>query len=276
MIKGWVSYKHALLPTTPPHEMPDLEILKNRNLWKNHNIMIRYTTDFDCGHETQWWYVIKDDEIEIDKLKSNKKYKIRYGLKNFNVVKISPTDHSKELYKVYCESFEKYKLADKPLAEEGFLEQCRAHSLNKAIEYYAAFEKDTNVLAAYSFNTVFDDFVNLTTLKFSPQHLSKHVAAALIYQMIFDYLNVQKKQYVNNGERSIRHITNFNQYLIDYFGFRKAYCTLHITYRPISKLILNILYPFRKVIKKMDSNVLIHNICSMLDMESIRRSFKNE
>ncbi len=62
--------------------------------------------------------------------------------------------------------------------------------------------------------------------------------------------SLNKGFYINDGARSIRHETAFQDYLEKYFGFRKAYCKLHIAYRFPVNIAVKLLYPFRKKIKK--------------------------
>lgn len=55
-------------------------------------MLVRWTDNFDCGFETNWWYVIKDKPFDIDALKSKRRYEIRKGRKNFGVEKVNPKD----------------------------------------------------------------------------------------------------------------------------------------------------------------------------------------
>lgn len=75
MNKNWVYYNHALVPTTAPHEDPDLKAL-GKGIWNfdgNKVLLVRYTTDFDYSQETGFWYIIKEGPFDIDGL--DKKYK---------------------------------------------------------------------------------------------------------------------------------------------------------------------------------------------------------
>jgi hypothetical protein len=87
------------------------------------------------------------------------------------------------------------------------------------------------------------------------------------------YINEQKFLYVNDGARSISHDTNIQNFLIDKFHFRKAYCKLNIIYRWDIGLIITILYPFRKITTK-SGNSLFKKIAVLLRQEEIRRSFE--
>ena len=63
------------------------------------------------------------------------------------------------------------------------------------------------------------------------------------------YLNEKKFIYINDGARSISHETNIQDFLIQKFKFRKAYCKLHIIYSQKVKLLLLMIYPFRSLVQ---------------------------
>ncbi|MED4600755.1 hypothetical protein P9314_08560 [Paenibacillus validus] len=275
-MNGWKYYNHAIIASTPPHVNPDIKCVNDGSVWgfsKGVPLFVRWTTDFDCGYETEWWYCVKDDEMDINKLKKKRRYEITSGIKNFEVRVISPREFSEDLFSVYHNAFQNYVNAGKGMSKEVFISECIKHDNDHRIEYYGAFDKEDGKLAGYALNHVFDDYVNFSIMKFAPKYLSKRVSAALVYTMLCDYLNTRKKKYVNDGERSIRHVTNFQEYLIKYFGFRRAYCKLHVQYRNIVKMGINLLYPWRSIIKKFAVNSLINNVSALLELETIRRSF---
>ena len=59
--------------------------------------MSRWTSNFDCGIETKWWYIIKDDIYDISALKSKRRYEINKGKKNFSVEIINPKNFISQL-----------------------------------------------------------------------------------------------------------------------------------------------------------------------------------
>lgn len=65
-------------------------------------------------------------------------------------------------------------------------------------------------------------------------------------------------------------------YLAKYFGFRKAYCRLHIKYRWYVKAVIHMLYIFRKKIEKHSSHRLLYKITGVLKMEEIVRNSDKE
>ena len=83
--------------------------------------------------------------------------------------------------------------------------------------------------------------------------------------------SLNKGFYINDGASSIRHETAFQDYLEKYFGFRKAYCTLHLKYRWYVAVVINVLKPFEEVLLKFDNNKWIHQINGIYKMERYRR-----
>ena len=119
-----------------------------------------------------------------------------------------------------------------------------------------------------------EDYVETCVAKYHPDYLKARVSDAIHFTVLEYYLNGKGKKYVSSGTRNINHITNAQQYKIDNFGFRCVYCKLHVEYNSVIKPIVYLLYPFRKVIKKMDKNVRVHQIVSVLTMEEIVRQSK--
>ena len=89
----------------------------------------------------------------------------------------------------------------------------------------------------------------------------------LIYEMNRYYLEELKLKYVNDGSRSITEHSNIQQFLIDTFHFRKAYCRLQIVYKWWMRLVVNLLYPFRKIIPFL-------SVKSVLRMELFNRNIR--
>ena len=137
-MKNWKYYNHAAIPVTA--------------------LLERWTTEFDCGYETNWWYVVKDNPFDINALKSKRRYETNKGIKNFNVKEIEPMNYA-----------------------------------------------------------------------------------------------------------------DFQDYLEKYFGFRKAYCKLHIVYNPKVKWLIMLMFPIRRFLMKLDGIGKVHQINSVLRMEEIVR-----
>ena len=59
--------------------------------------MVRWTSDFDCGYETNWWCCIKDTLLDMASLKSKRRYEINKGKKNFDVRLIDPVEYVEDI-----------------------------------------------------------------------------------------------------------------------------------------------------------------------------------
>ena len=277
-INGWTYYNHAAIPTTPPHQEPDISPIKNKSIWKIDGtpLLARWTTEFDCGYETNWWYVIKDTPFDISELKAKRRYEITKGLKNFNVIKINPLDFKEELYEVTVAAFSAYPKKYRPTINK----QSFISSLETWENYilFGAFSRETNELCGYAWvlNET-NGYLNFTMLKVKPKYEKTAVNAALV-EGILRYFNDFLKNgcYICDGARSIIHKTAFQDYLEKYFGFRKAYCKLKITYNPRFKLVIKILFCFRRLFFKFDRIKIIHSLNSIFRMEEIAKSNEND
>ena len=273
---SWIEYNHMIISNFPPHykiQKKDIEIAK-RMMKESKALLIRYTSDFDCKCDTEWWYVIKDMPDDINDLKSNNKYTITKGIKRNTARQIDPQQYKDELYNVYYKAFSRYKKNGVPIRKDKFLEGLIIDNNNPSIEYFAVFSNKDGELVGYSKNILNDDYVSYSTIKFNPDYLSDGCSAALFYAMNNYYLVELKKKYVLDGERSIRHETNIQDYLEKYFKFRRAYCKLNIIYKPLFEVAIKILYPFEYLFlvlnKKLNSKV-VNNIHALLYQEKIRR-----
>lgn len=108
-------------------------------------------------------------------------------------------------------------------------------------------------------------------LRVNPGSETKGINAAMVAGILEDHNDrLSKEFYVNDGARSIRHETAFQDYLEKYFGFRKVYCKLHIVYRFPINIAVKFLYPFRKKIK--NNGKIGSLVCSVLKMEEFKRA----
>ena len=239
----WRYYNHAFLPKCCPHEDVDTAAIKDGSVWRQKKgaYLARWTSDFDCGYETEWWYVIKDVSFDLETLKSKRRYEINKGQKFFEVRPIAPQQYANALYNVQVAAFSAYPEKYRPTVDKGkFIESVCKNWCEQNICIYGAFYRDTNELCGYA------------------------------------YLDLQnKKLYICDGERSILHETKFQDYLEKYFQFRKAYCKLNVVYNPKIKWFIKIAYPFRKLLLKFDGINIVHQLNGVLKMEEIVRKQKN-
>lgn len=141
---------------------------------------------------------------------------------------------------------------------------------------FMAKEDWENKLCGYSLLEPEDErFIRFSIQKTDPDYEGYGLNAALVEAILMHHSEfLANNGIICDGERSVSHETNFQDYLEKYFGFRKAYCVLHVVYKPILRPIVFVLYPFRNLIKKLDKIKAVHMIVALLNMESINRSSK--
>lgn len=278
---GWKYYNHAMIPDTPPHESINTDKIEDGSIWKETKgtpLLARWTTEFDCGYETNWWYVIKDSTYDVMELKAKRRYEITKGRKNFVIEKIEPIMYSKELYGVQVASFAAYPEKYRETVDfETFISTISAWGG----DCFAAFSKNEDdgeycTICGYSYLERQGKCIHFYVQKTDPQHERNGVNAALVDGVLNFYQNeLGHDVYICDGQRSIAHETAFQDYLEKYFGFRKAYCKMNISYHPLIRWMIPILYLFKNVCMHFDNNSFFHKINSILRMEQIIRDTQN-
>lgn len=266
---GWKYYNHAVIPTCGPHEKTDVSRVYDGSVWRidRRALFARWSDDFDCRKETDWWYVIKDTPFDISQMKSKRRYEINKGVRNFKIELIDPSEHIEELVKVQIGAYEGYSEELRPEMDEGSFR-------NKARSWdgrcYAAFHEQGGMVG-YAYLIEHDEWCDFSILRTLPDYERLGVNAAIIYKMLMDYEDrLGNGFYICDGARTISHETHFQAYLEKYFGFRKAYCRLRLAYRKWPGAAVRMLYPFRKHI--YGKSMITKNIKSVLNMEEIRRN----
>lgn len=273
---GWKYYNYAVLPTTKPHEEPDLTPVKSGSIWKMGDktpLLVRWTSDYDCGNETNWWYVVKDTPFDISALKSKRRYEINKGNKNFLVKEIEPEKYAEDIYRVAVAAYETYPKSYRPNTEhDSFIENIRRWDFYKV---YGAFSIEDDSLCGYACLSRKDMYISFVMMKVIPAKEKLGLNAAIVCHMLLDHEQfLSDGGYICDGARSIQHETAFQDYLEKYFGFRKAFCQLHIVYNPKYKPLIHMAYLFRKVFKKICFIPGVGKINALLRMEEINRSEK--
>ncbi len=271
----WNDYNRALIPDLAPHEQVDLTPIENKSIWKRKTkpLLARWTSDFDCGKESVWWYVIKDTPLDLSSLKAKRRYEIRKGLKNFEGRRIDPGEYKEELFFVQKEALQAYPEKYRPKVEKESFD--REVDGWKSLMVWGVFCRESGALCGYAYIRARGRCYFLPVLKTVPRYEKLGVNAALLYQILSDLEDVLDRGiYLCDGARSIYHETAFQDYLEKYFGFRKAYCKLHVAYRPGMGWLIRVLYRFRHLFFLLDGIGFVHRINGVLKMEELVRKQK--
>ena len=268
----WRYYNHVAIPSTAPHENVDLRPIQTGAIWNIQGkkpLLARWTSEFDCLYETNWWYIIKDTPFDINLLKSKRRYEINKGLKNYTVRIIDPIKNIDELYEVTKKAYSSWPAKYRPSINETSFKMS-IYEWNK-YTVFGAFSIETNILSGYAALIDNGSYIDFVSLRVDPECEKKAINAAIVASLL-DAFNSRlgANCYICDGARSMIHETAFQEYLEKYFGFRKAYCHLHIRYRFPMGIIINLLYPFRKCLHGNGKH--ISQLYAILQMESLIRN----
>ena len=241
-----------------PHEILDSNCIP----WNSFKgaFVAQWTSDFDCSHETQFWYCIKDNSFDISKLKAKRRYEINKGIKNFNVCPIDPKNYLDDLYQVYLGKMNGYKnpkILDKEVMDEKFLNIQEIIDKKECV-FFGCFKKENNKLCGYSDVYLRGKYLPISSFNTIEVEENRGVNFALMMG-ILNYFkdDIVHGSYLCDGARNVLHDTNFQNFLIKYFQFRRAYCILKIKYKKGFGIIIKILYPLRKIIKNKKIQALL-------------------
>jgi len=269
--KKWRKYNGVLIFNLSPHLEDDMSNV-GELIRKTGSSMARWVTNFDCGIETDYWYIIKDSFAGIDEYSYNTRKSIRKGLRRLEVKQISKEILLNNGYEVYKQAFIAYKTLNKLKNKDVFIREIVA--LDEKWEFWGVFIKEDNSrMVGYSINYVGDDYSDFSITKFHPGFLKLRLSDALFFKMTEYYLGYRKLKYITGGSRNISHKTNIQLEYIRKFKFRKAFCKLNVHYNPFFKILVNILFPFRRLLKLFPIN-FFRKIVVVLKQESIRRNCK--
>lgn len=176
-----------------------------------------------------------------------------------------------DIYTIQVEAYKAYPIKYRPNVNKKIL--FSAIDEWKYYKFYGAFSKETNKLCGYAWLNKKDRYIYYAFHKVIPLFEKQGINAAIVVSILENHRNeLNSGDYICDGSRNISHETNFQAYLEKYFGFRKAYCKLHIKYRGVMKVVVGILYPLRKQLLKYDDISIIHQINGIMKMEEIVRA----
>jgi hypothetical protein len=265
---NWRKYNGAIVSDSPPHFELNTQDLISK-IKEESVLLARWTSDFDSKIKSDFWYIICDKALELNDYSSNTRNQIRKGLKNCTARRVSKEEIIQHGYDVYFSAFNNYKTYLKAKNKQDFIKEIEEKQSDW--DFWGVFYNKK--IIGYSKNRIVDNYCEYASIKLHPEYLRYYPSYALLYKMNRYYLNENNFRYVNNGARSISHDTNIQEFLMQKFRFRKAYCKLHVLYTPRVRVIVSILYPFRCVFKYLPGS-FFKKIADLLSQEKIVKSFE--
>ena len=234
--------------------------------------LVLWTDGFHPGQEpSEWFSLICTKFRPLESLTASVRHEIRRGLRECEVRRISAETLAGEGYPVFCAAWKGYGYATLPITEEGF----RSGVLREAaypdlLHNWGVYVNER--LVAYVQNQVHGTLaVYYSVGKLDPAYLHLRVSYALFHTMNEYYLKTMGFNYVSAGARSISHDTNIQNFLMQKFGFEKAYTRLRVHYRwPLGWLVW-MLYPFRVRIGHAHDA-----LWTLLELERCRRACRDQ
>lgn len=161
-------------------------------------LLARWTSDWDCGHETEFWYVIKDEPFDISALKSKRRYEINKGNKNFEVRKIKAGEHVDELLRITIAAYSSWPEEYRPTVDaKTFKEKISVWDL---LDVFGAFNMDTGMLCGYAKLEDRNSFVEFSVLRVDPEYEKLAINVAMVNGILEYYADrFDGKFYINDG-----------------------------------------------------------------------------
>ena len=258
-------YRHAWRYDGASHLEPRLQEHEWKDLLKQGGMMVRNTYDFDIPEETQFWYIVKDHFEGLDGLKPRVRNKIRHANNYFEYQLIPYDQFEREVFPILEDTFAHYKVHDRTMNRDVFSDYLK-YCQQRRFDYWGIFLKETDKMVGFCTVNNWNDsceygysgiYSNYKSHGYYPYY-------GLYHHLNGYYLDKQGFRYVSDSARSITNHSEIQDFLIQNFNFRKAYCRLAVHYNWWMKIAVKMLYPFRKIIP-------IPQVKAILNMERMAR-----
>ena len=266
-MNNYYLYRKAWRFDGAPHSETRLEKKEWKTLLRQGGLLVRNTYDFDQKEESSFWYIIQDSFRGLEDFSSNERNKIRRSEKVLTFKKISVDLLQKEGWNILEATYSDYAVTDRVMNETIFLDYLSSCE-RQEFDYWGIFDQERLI----GFCTVWlwlPDSCEYGLIGILPdyKHNNAYPYYGLFYNMNAYYLGERGFRYVTDGARSITEHSHIQDFLIQNFNFRKAYCRLELHYRWWMKVAVKLLYPFRKIIT-------LQRVRAILNMEAMQRGEK--
>ena len=267
-MNGYAQYRKAWRFENAPH----LELQLHEKDWKallhEGGLMVRNTYDFDCQQETCFWFVIKDQYEGLKGLSSRVRNKIHHAFNYFEYRLIPFETLQEKGYQIIDETYADYPVHDREMNHDVFMEYLN-DCQQKTFDYWGIFDKETQQMVGFCTVTLWDDCCEygMTGILTKFKKGGYYPYYGLYHHLNEYYLEKQGFKYVSDSARTITEHSQIQDFLIQNFNFRKAYCQLAVYYKWWMKFAVKMLYPFRKIIP-------LQRVKAILNMEAMQRGEK--
>lgn len=219
------------------------------------SLMLTYVNNFDCDEETNWWYICRDNVMTLEDFPSKKRCTIRKGINSIIIEEVEFTESMiEQLYRMQ----EKVDIAREghvrtfDVFKSGLISCVEGESVQL---YIARLVDDPDVIVGFMKVLCFGKIASISKARFDHEYNRLQVSSGMFFEITNKYLQKDGIQYVTDGERSILHETTIQQYLCKNLAYRKVYSKLNLVYKPMVKIFIKMVYPFRKLVSKMSNKI---------------------
>jgi len=263
---SWMDYHGALISAAAMPVYIDLTVDEATQLVKKSGaLFIRYQTG-RIKTPAEWWTIVCR-QYSFKNVSSNTRSKIRRGTQRLEIKNVTPEWLIKQGYECHVKCYQRYKYA-RPKSRKAFNAFINSLRDQSIFDIWACMKNEE--LLGYIICLVESDGVFMHTIDITPAALHEYASYAMIHRILEYYVN-EKGLAVSNGNRSIAHTTNMQDFLCK-LGFEREYSELHVVYRPDIKLVVCLLYPFRNILKLFNRIPVLHKMSSVLFQEQIVRN----
>jgi hypothetical protein len=240
----WVEHNRMVMPVGPATLDHSISTEAAHALLSRfpHAVLVRYSDGFDTPREAGEWYAVICNKFRtLEDHTANQRSKIHRALRRCVIQKVEAECIASKGYDVFMSAFTRYKNVSVPKLKEDVFRQriLLSSKYDDIIEYWGVFCEGK--LAGYSQNYIYGTTeVNYSSVKLHPDYLKSYTSYSLMHSMNEYYLCERPFAYVNDGFRRLLHQTEFQEFLINIFGFKKAYTNLFVHYKPLVKWLVSL------------------------------------
>lgn len=259
---NYTIYKNTWIYSGPIDKEICLSSDHIRYLLSKGGLLVRNLYDFDTASSV-FWYVIKDSDSD-DYCGHNTQKRIQKSLSLLSFERIEKNRFPfREAYFVMNANYQFYKTKQSIPSYSAFEE--RFKQMDDSYDLWIARENGSGELVAWSIRRRCDNYCEYQTIKANPKYFSTAFPFYGMYYVCNEYyLKTLHLKFVCDGARSVTNHSNVQNFLEEKFNFRKAYCQLNVVYQWWLKPIVNVLFPFRKIIPN-------NKIKALLNLEAMKR-----